>query len=126
MGLAELRENSVMARLLDAMDRGEDVGHYGRLTFVMVARHFLSEEELLQQLTKDPDCDEEKAQLLVRQVEAHDYNPPKPDRILQWMKQQDFAICDTSEGTGNCNVYKSLKFPAEVYQKIAAYYEHRT
>ena len=52
----------------------------------------------------------------------HGYNPPKPDRILQWMNEQDFPICDTSEGTDACNVYKSLHFPHEVYDKISSYY----
>lgn len=122
MAVEELRQNPMMARLLDAMDEGQDVGHYGRLTFAMVARHFLSEDEMMAQLTKDPDCGEEKARLLLKQVDAKDYNPPKPDRILQWMKEQDFAICDTSEGVESCNVYKTLKFPPEVYEKIASYY----
>jgi hypothetical protein len=123
MAVEELRNSAMMSRLLDAMDRGEDIGHYGRLVFVMVSRYFLSEDELIQHLTKDPDCDEGKARSIIQQVEAHGYNPPKTGRILEWMDQQDFAICDTSEGTESCNVYKSLKFPHEVYDKIASYYQ---
>ena len=30
-GIAALREDSMMAHLLDALERGEDIGHYGRL-----------------------------------------------------------------------------------------------
>ena len=37
----------MMAHLLDALDEGADVGHYGRLVFVMIARHFLDEDELV-------------------------------------------------------------------------------
>jgi hypothetical protein len=41
MSLAELRKNAMMAHLIDALSRGEDIGHYGRLVFVMVARRKL-------------------------------------------------------------------------------------
>jgi DNA primase large subunit len=125
MPVDELKQSPMMAHLLDSMERGEDIGHYGRLVFVMVARHFLSEEELTEYLTKDPDCDAEKAHGLIRQVEARGYNPPKPSRILQWMNEQEFPICANDDGNGDsCNVYKSLTFPPEVYEKISSYYEH--
>ncbi|MFL6416891.1 MAG: hypothetical protein ACJ74Y_14605, partial [Bryobacteraceae bacterium] len=81
MALKELRESPMMAHLLDALDRGEDIGHYGRLVMIMVGRHFMSEEELLKQLTKDKDCAEDKARSLIAQVSARDYNPPKRERI---------------------------------------------
>jgi DNA primase large subunit len=113
----------MMSHLLDALDRGEDIGHYGRLVFVMVGQHFLSEEEIIAELTKDPDCDEQKARGLLRQVEAKGYNPPKRDRILAWMDQQEFPICPDPDDQGTCNVYRSLKFPPEVYEKISSYYE---
>ena len=29
-----------MAHLLDSLNDGKDIGHYGRLVFAMVARHF--------------------------------------------------------------------------------------
>ena len=123
MAVQDLRRSAMMSHLLDALERGEDIGHYGRLVFVMVARYFLSEEELIEHLAKDPDCDEHKARQLIEQVEAHGYNPPKRDRILDWMNQQDFPICQSAEDQNACNVYKSLKFPPEVYEKIASYYD---
>ena len=43
MSVEALRKNDMMTHLLDALDRGQDIGHYGRLVFAMVARHFLSE-----------------------------------------------------------------------------------
>lgn len=45
MASEELRKNGMMAHLLDALDTGQDIGHYGRLVFAMVARHFLDEQE---------------------------------------------------------------------------------
>lgn len=113
----------MMTHLLDALDRGEDIGHYGRLVFVMVARHFLSDDEVVEQLTKDRDCDEEKARGLVKQVEARGYNPPKRERILEWMAQQEFPICQDPDDKGACNVYKNLDFPPEVYEKISSFYQ---
>lgn len=123
MAVQDLRQSGMMAHLLDALDRGEDIGHYGRLVFVMVARYFLTDEEVLQHLMKDPDCDEEKAKSIVAQVEARGYNPPKRDRILEWMSQQDFPICQDPDDRGACNVYKNLDFPPEVYEKISSYYK---
>ena len=123
MALQDLRQSVMISHLLDALDRSEDIGHYGRLVFVMVARYFLSDKEIIEQLTKDPDCDEEKARGLLTQVEARGYNPPKRERILEWMHQQEFPICPDPENKGACNVYKNLHFPPEVYEKISTYYQ---
>ncbi|MBV9760581.1 MAG: hypothetical protein JO340_08455 [Acidobacteriaceae bacterium] len=123
MALEELQENAMMSHLVRALERGQDIGHYGRLVFVMVGQHFLSDDEVIALLTKDADCDERKARAIVAQVKSHGYNPPKPERILQWMKEQEFPICEAADGdTEGCNVYKSLKFPPEVYERIANYY----
>lgn len=79
-----------MRHLLDALDQQQDIGHYGRLVFVMIARHFLSKEEVIEYLLKDSDCDEAEAKSLYQQVQGKDYSPPKRDRILAWQEQQDF------------------------------------
>ena len=55
----DLRKSEMMAHLLDALEAGTDIGHYGRLTFVMVARHFLKEEEIVDLLSGQPGEDEE-------------------------------------------------------------------
>jgi DNA primase large subunit len=124
MPVQDLQRSPMMKHLLQALERGEDIGHYGRLVFVMVGQYFLSEGELIELLAKDPDCDEEKAAGILRQVKAHGYSPPKPDRILAWMSEQEFPICDTADhDKDTCNVYKSLKFPPEVYERIASYYQ---
>ncbi len=123
MPIEELQESAMMSHLIDALDKGQDIGHYGRLVFVMVGRFFLSDDELVEYLTKDKDCDEEKAHALIRQVEAKGYTPPKRDRILQWMNEQDFPICQDAENPDSCNIYKEVNFPPEVYEKISSYYE---
>ena len=37
------------------------------------------------------------------------------------MKQED----EDPQNPGNCNVYKNLKFPPEIYQKISSYYQDK-
>jgi DNA primase large subunit len=98
----------MMSHLLDALDKGEDIGHYGRLTFAMVAHHFLDKEELVEWLSKDSDTDESEARALVQQVEERGYNPPKRERILEWQNQQEFPICPNPDDPDACNVYREL------------------
>jgi DNA primase large subunit len=123
--MEELQKNSMMAHLLASLEAGKDIGHYGRLVFAMVARHFLTPEELVAMLTKDSDFSESQAKLLVRQVEGKDYNPPKRDRVLAWQKEQEFPICPNPEDPDSCNVYKDLNFPDHVYEHIQDYVEHK-
>src|SRR5438270_10431644 len=87
-----LRDSPLMAHLLDALEAGTDIGHYGRLVFVMVARHFLDEEAIVGLLARQPGQDETQARALYLQVKERDYNPPKRERILQWQAQQEFPI----------------------------------
>jgi hypothetical protein len=47
MSVEDLEQGPMMNHMLEALDRGEDIGRYGRLTFVMVARHFVDNEELV-------------------------------------------------------------------------------
>jgi hypothetical protein len=122
-GEAELRKDSMMAHLLDALAAGKDIGHYGRLVFAMVTRHFLPHEEVLTWLTKDKDFGEEQAQLMLRQVEGRDYNPPRRDRILEWQAQQEFPILPFPDDPDCGNLYRNLKFPDEIYQHIGQYQE---
>lgn len=120
-GIEALRADSMMAHLLHALDAGKDIGHYGRLVFAMVASHFLSGDEILQWLKKDTDVDEKKAAALLQQVKAHDYNPPRRERILEWQREQEFPILPAPDDPNCGNVYKSLKFPDEVYDHIQQY-----
>ena len=124
-GEAELRKDSMMAHLLDSLTDGKDIGHYGRLVFAMVARHFLPHDEVLGWMTKDKDFDEEQARLMLRQVEGRDYNPPRRDRILEWQSQQDFPILPHPDDPDCGNLYRNLKFPEEIYSHIGHYQEKK-
>jgi DNA primase large subunit len=125
VGVEALRKNSMMAHLLDALEEGQDIGHYGRLVFAMVARHFMDEDELLTWLQKNPDFTEEEARALYHQVQGRDYNPPRRERVLEWQKQQEFPICPDPDDPDACNVYKDLQFPDSVYQNITDYHEQK-
>ena len=121
--LEALRQNDMMAHLLDALDRGQDIGHYGRLVFAMVGRHFLSDDELIARLAKNAGFGEDKARSLVHQVNQQGYNPPRREKILQWQKEQEFPICPHGDDPDGCNIYRNLKFPDGVYEKIEEYHE---
>ncbi len=124
-GEAALRQDSMMAHLMDSLDAGKDIGHYGRLVFAMVARHFMNDDEVLGWLTRDPDFSAEKATLMLRQVEGRDYNPPKRDRILQWQAEQEFPILPNPEDPDCGNLYRNLKFPTAIYEHIEHYQEQK-
>ena len=125
MSVGELRKNGMMAHLMDALSKGEDIGHYGRLVFVMVARYFLSEDQLLKLLESDPNLDKEKARALIEQVATKGYSPPSREKVLEFQKQQQFPICPNPKDPDACNVYKDLKFPPEVYDSITEYHEEK-
>ena len=125
MPVDDLRRSPMMSHLLDALERGEDIGHYGRLTFAMVARHFVDTEDLVRLLARGGDTDERKARALVKQVEDHDYNPPRRERILEWQAKQEFPICPNPDDPDACNVYKELDLPERVFEHIEEYREQQ-
>ena len=69
-GEAELRKDSMMDHLLDSLQAGQDIGHYGRLVFAMVARHFMPHKDVLEWLMRDQDFAEADAVNMLRQVEG--------------------------------------------------------
>jgi hypothetical protein len=121
----ELRKSEMMAHLLDALDQGKDIGHYGRLVFAMVGRHFMAEDDLVAYLAKDKDCSKEEARSLVRQVISRDYNPPRRERILEWQAQQGFPIIPNPDDPDAGNVYRDLTFPEGIYEDISEYHEQK-
>ena len=125
MSVDELRKSQMMRHLLDALERGEDIGHYGRLTFAMVARHFVEKEELAELLGRGSGADEREIKALVQQVEERDYNPPSRERILEWQAKQSFPICPNPEDPNACNVYSELDMPPEVIEHIEEYREQQ-
>ena len=53
-----LKQSPLMNHMVEALARGEDIGHYSRLTVIMIARHSVDNEELVGLLTQDRDADE--------------------------------------------------------------------
>jgi hypothetical protein len=125
MPVEDLRQSPMMAHMLGALDNGEDIGHYGRLVFAMIGRHFVSNDELVELLTKDQDTDEQEMRALVQQVEEKGYSPPRREKILEYQRQQDFPICPDPDDPDACNPYAELQFPDEVYESIQEYREER-
>jgi hypothetical protein len=124
-GTDALHQDPMMSHLLDALSNRKDIGHYGRLVFAMVARHFLSEEEMVIELTKDPDFNEEQAIVMLRQVGERDYSPPRRERILEWQLEQEFQILPSMSDPDCGNVYRSLHFSTSTYKHIEEYQEER-
>ena len=125
MLVEDLRQSPMMAHMLGALDNGEDIGHYGRLVFAMIGRHFVSNDELVELLTKDQDTDELEMRALVQQVEEKGYSPPRREKILEYQRQQDFPICPDPDDPDACNPYADLQFPDEVYESIQEYRQER-
>jgi hypothetical protein len=121
MSLNDLQRSPTMRYLLDALNEGKDIGHYGRLTFAMAAHDFLDKEELAKILLKGKGADEQQIHALVQQVEARDYNPPSRQRILEWQANQDFKICPNEDDPNACNLYQELDLPDEVFENIEEY-----
>lgn len=120
---SDLRASTMMAHLLDNLEAGTDIGHYGRLVFVMIARHFKDDDEIVNLLMKQPDHGEEDAAALLLQVKGRDYNPPKREKILAWQKEQEFPIIPNPSDPDSGNVYRELRFPDHIYEHIGEYYD---
>lgn len=124
-GREQLRSSPMMARLLDALDAGTDIGHYGRLTFVIVARRFMGDAEILDLLKRQPGHDQREMAALVQQVSDHDYSPPSRERIIEWQARQDYQMLPEADDPTAGNLYRELRFPDEVYEHIEEFYEER-
>jgi hypothetical protein len=125
MSVEDLRQSPMMSHMLDALDNGEDIGHYGRLVFAMIGRHFVGDDELVELLLKDHHAEEGEMRAMVQQVEEKGYSPPRRERILEWQSQQDFQICPNPDDPDACNVYNELQFPDDVYESIQEYREEK-
>ena len=125
MAINDLRKSPMMAHLLDALDAGKDIGHFGRLTVAMVGHHFLRPEDLFKTLAKGKGADETELKALVQQMQSRDYNPPSRQRILEWQAQQEFAICPDPDDPNACNLYRDLDLPEAVIENIEEYREQQ-
>jgi hypothetical protein len=120
--LESLRSNAMMRRLLEALERGEDIGHYGRFVFVIVSRYFLDEETIADLVTSDS-FPRERAKAMIDQAKQRDYSPPTRETILEWQAEQRFQIIPNPLDPDAGNVYKDLRFPPNVYEHIEEYHE---
>ena len=121
MSVEDLKQSQMMNHMLEALENGEDIGHYGRLTFAMIGVYFANDDELVEILTQDHDADAREIRAMVQQVREKDYNPPNRDKILEWQQTQDFQICPNPDDPDACNVYSELDIPQEVLEDIQEY-----
>jgi hypothetical protein len=124
-GLNELKASPMMAHLIDAIEAKQDIGHYGRLVFVIVGRYFLEESTIVKMISSQPDMGETRARALVLQAASRNYNPPSRERVIEWQRLQEFPICPTPDDPNRCNVYTELQFPEEVYENIQELWEKK-
>jgi hypothetical protein len=124
-GMEALRNSPTMARLLETMEAGKDIGHFGQFTFATVARHFLDDPQIIGLLARQPDMDEEKAHALLLHVQERGYNPPRRERILEHQQKEGFPIIANPENPDSGNLYRELAFPDSVYEDINEYYEEK-
>ena len=125
MAVEDLRMNPMMAHLLDALNTGTDIGEYGRLVFTQVARQFMSMEEVLAWLQKNPGIDENAARTLYLQIGDKEFVPPKLADIREWQKRQSFPICPNLDDPTACDVYQNLHFPEGIYQHLQTPHERK-
>jgi len=125
MPVEDLKQSLMMNHMLEALENGEDIGHYGRLTFAIVGVYFANDDELVQVMTKDEDADEREVRAMVQQVREKGYNPPNREKILEWQQKQDFQICPSPDDPDACNVYSELDMPQEVLEDIQEYREEK-
>ena len=126
MAIADLRSSNMMAHILDALEDGKDIGHYGRLVFTIIAQYFDDKEAIVSHLQKDKDFSEEDARALHDQVTSKGYSPPNRDTILEYQSEQDFDICPNSDDPDACNIYQELTFPDTVYDSISDYNKEKS
>jgi hypothetical protein len=125
MAVEDLRESPTMSHVLDALDNGQDIGHYGRFVMAVVGRHFVENDELIEIMAQDKDADEKELRALLQQVEEKGYSPPKRDKILEYQSQQDFDIIPNPDDPDAGNLYQELNFPDEVFESIQEYREEK-
>lgn len=121
----DLRKSPMMAKLWDDLQNKVDIGHFGRLVFTIIARHYLSEDELIRLLANNLEV--EDAQVLLLEVNERNYNPPRPSVIRKWQLRQAYRIIppDQEHNLAWGNVYAELKLPQEIYDQVGGFYKEQ-
>lgn len=122
-GREALAASPTVARWLAALDARQDIGHFGRLAFTTVARHFLADDELAALLAGQPNYDVAKAHKLLAQVRDRGYSPPARLRLLEWQARQSFRLLPNADDPTAGNLYRELTFPDSVFGQIEQFWE---
>jgi hypothetical protein len=122
-GRQRLRASPTVAHWLSALEAGQDVGHYGRLAFAIVAQHFLADDQTASLLAGQPKYDQARAAKLLERVRAHGYAPPSRLRLSQWQARQQFPLLPDPADPASGNLYRELEFPDSVYGQIEEFWE---
>lgn len=122
-GLERLRASPTVAHWLAALEAGQDIGHFGRLAFAIVARHFLADEAILSLLAGQPHHDAARAAKLLERVREQGYAPPSRLRLFQWQARQRFPLLPDPANLTSGNLYRELEFPDAVYGQIEEFWE---
>lgn len=125
MPVRDLKQSPTMMHLIEALDDGKDIGHYGRLTVAIVAQHFMDEDAVYKLLRKGKGVDDDELRALAHQVVERGYNPPRRERLLEWHGKQDFPLLANPDDPDAGNLYRELDFPEEVFERIEEYQEQR-
>ncbi len=117
MTIPDLLANPLMKHLLGAVERGEDLGEYGRRVFVTVAQHFATDDEVLNLLADQPGG-LSGARALLAEVRERDEEPPRRAKIVEYMKQQPFPIIPDLNDPTFEDPYVGLNFPPAVRERM--------
>lgn len=121
----DMRKSHMMASLWDDLKIGVDIGHFGRLLFCIVARHFMEEEQIIKLLTSGQQMLPEDAQAMLLNVNERNYNPPRPSVIRKWQQKQRYKIIpdEHAHDLAYGNLYSELRFPQEIYDQVGEFYK---
>jgi hypothetical protein len=122
LGREALAASPTVAHWLAALDARQDLGHFGRLAFTTVARHFLDDDDLAALLAGQPNYDIAKAHKLLAQVRQRGYSPPARPRLLEWQSRQSFPLLPNADDPTAGNLYRELTFPDSVFGQIEQFW----
>jgi hypothetical protein len=117
-----LKKSSIMAHLLRALKRRENIGYYGMLVFAATARFFLSEKKVVRLLSRQPGVGREDIRDIVLQIKERRLPPPSLERIFMWQELQDFSVCPDYTDIDACDLYRQLQFPEGVRDNVLCHW----
>ena len=123
--LDDLKRNPMMRRIIQTMESGQDVGHYGRFIFTVVASYFIGEKEITDLLKRQPEIeDSEEALGFYLQVASARYVMPTSARIRAWDKseeQKNFPLIIQGDRNSG-NLYREIPLPQQALVSVRSYW----